>query len=135
MIEKRDVEYVVDENLPPAIVDILAKSDYRARAVQLGKHDEELLDQIRRSYPTHSVMITGDHAMRDHHREALINSGASVAWLRANDQPGLTQINMATAFVIAMHQTLEKALDPVYFDLHIETTTAFVNVAFAPRTL
>lgn len=135
MIERRDVVYVIDENLSPAIANLLTTSKFRAEVVQLSRPDGELLERIRRRYPIHSVMITGDHAMRGEHRQALIDSGASVAWLRANNEPGLTQVHLATAFVIAMHQALEAALDPVYFEAHLEASNAQVAVVISPRTL
>lgn len=135
MIERRDVVYVVDEKLPAAIARMLANFGFQAEVVQLNPTDHDILERIRRRYPVHSVMITGDHAMRRDHRQPLIDSGASVAWLQANNEPGLTQIHMATAFVITMHETLESAMDPLCFDLILESSPAQVTVAIAPRNL
>lgn len=135
MIEAREVVYVVDENLTPHIASFLKSRRYDAEVAPLGTPDPQILVRLSRRYPVHPVLVTGDHKMDARHRRAIIDSRVSVAWLHANQAGAVAHMALATAFVIAMHATLESALDPVYFDLRLEASTTLVNVAISPRTL
>lgn len=128
MTEQRDVNYVIDENLSPLIVELLEACEFTAYCAPSETDDDVILTELKTKLPIHSVLLTGDHTMRKRFREQIKDSQVSMAWVHANELGLSSHLFLAIGFVMSKHEALTSAPSPAYFDVHLGSSDMKISV-------
>lgn len=124
----RQLRYFVDANLTSKIMLCFNVLRIPTGRLQKDKPDEWVLGRLDAQADFHPVWITGDHEARTEHPQAIIDSGVSVAWLRANHARTPKQVVFALWFVLATQQELAASDQPLYFE--VEAHDDYENETF-----
>lgn len=113
----RQLRYVIDANLTSKIMLCLRVLGIPTSRHQKDQPDGQVLAEINAQPNVHAVWVTGDHQARTEHSQAILDSGASIAWLRANHARQLKQVVIALWFVLAARDELAESDEPLYFEV------------------
>lgn len=126
-----DLRFFLDENLPRSLTRFRVALKVPIDSVQYGIGDEEIARRIG-VHGHRGVWITQDLAARDNHRDAIVDSGISVAWLHSGNGPALKSALLAVAFVYRFSSRVDESSVPLYFDVRevgfSHGTSAYVSV-------
>lgn len=111
------VRYFVDPNLTSKIM--LCFNSLRIPACRLQKNlvDPILLAAMSKERHERVVWITGDHQARTLHKDDIVASGVSVAWVYANHANQATQVFLALGFVLSAGAAISDSERPMYFEV------------------
>ena len=111
-----EARFYLDENLPRKLTSFLHGLEVPIESVERGIGDEEIVRRVAR-HGHRGVWITQDLAARDDHRNAILDSGISVAWLHSGNGPPLKSAFLALTFVYRFRARIEASAVPLYFDV------------------
>ena len=128
-------KFWIDENLSPRIGRCLRILGFSSERCSGHTPDDQILLVIGASDDSRPVWITGDLSARYEFREEIRQSGASVAWVRANHFDATTQFFIVFSFVHQLNDTLASSDQPLYFNVHLITENGLVSVRIDPTAL
>lgn len=70
----------------------------------------------------HGVWITKDRRARVQHRDAILRSGISVAWINCGNASRLTMAFLVLSFVYRYRGRIGESVVPLYFDVRERVT-------------
>lgn len=128
------VRFYVDENLPPRLTDFLSWLKVPIESVEKGMLDDDIFPLVGRHGPR-GVWITQDLAAKKDHRDAILESGISVAWLHSGSDPPLTAAFLTLSFVYRFTAQIEATDEPLYFNVRVVSSPSGPNAEVSPTAL
>ena len=110
------LHFLLDAGLPAGIAVGLRRLGVEIDAVEGPKPDEDVIGMIA-EYRHRGVWITQDVDARHEHRDSILSTGVSVAWIRTHNVKSLTKLFLVMAIVHGRRDVLLDANEPRYLDV------------------
>ena len=115
------LRFYLDEGLPGVIAQGLTRLGVTVEPVVRGSKDPATIAELGR-FGCHGVWITKDRRARVQHRDAILRSGISVAWINCGNASRLTMAFLVLSFVYRYGGRIGVSKEPLYFDVRERVT-------------
>ena len=126
--------YYLDEGLSEHLVGGLKRFDFRCKRLEEGMHDVAIIEQIG-EHGHLGVWLTRDLATKRDHRNHILDSGISVAWIHDQNGSPAKHCFLVYNFVYRYGKTIAKSDSPLYFDVQERLTKGIPSTVVKPAKL
>lgn len=121
--------FLVDEDISPRLIRMLRQLKYDVGRVQSSAKDPDIIRSLGNAHGSNGVWITADRAAMTVHRDEIVSSGISIAFLNVHNALRQTQCFMIFSFIFRRDTLTLNAKSPLYFKLDIRSSQLGPNVS------
>ena len=129
MIFANTARILVDEDLSPRLIRLLQRLKYDVERVPRGTKDTDIIQSLGTVHGCNGVWITADRAAMTEHRDDILSSGISIAFLNVHNALRDTQCFMIFSFIYRRGRSTTNANSPLYFRLDLRQSPLGPNIA------